>query len=309
MELPESLSQGAKWALLVGLAFFSADATAALIQEKLKVPPKPMPQASSVTISENAPAQAAPPGLISLLKKTGPQDPNGPSVKALPSAKGPKRINPKAPKKAPSNFKLRGTMANSQGGGLAMIDFNGATQVVGQGEAIGELVLVSVGPYSVRLEGNDQIQLLEMDSILNAGAASSSLPTPRQVRKTTTTAKSTNPSPSPSPEGDAGAILTQRELRNILDNPASFAGKGFRTKPVLKGGDIVGMRVTIANSSHPLARLGIKSGDVVKSLNNTPLNGPESLSKIVRILRNTSSLSFDVERNGTAQKVELTLEE
>ena len=109
--------------------------------------------------------------------------------------------------------------------------------------------------------------------------------------------------------GSDSAILTQRELRNILDNPAEFAGKGFRMKPVLNGGEIVGMRVNIRNASHPLARLGIKDGDIVKSLNGTPLNGPEALSSIYRVLRNTSSLSFDVDRGGSSEKVEITLEE
>ena len=78
---------------------------------------------------------------------------------------------------------------------------------------------------------------------------------------------------------------------------------------MLKGGEIIGMRVAIKDASHPLARLGIQNGDVVKSLNGTPINGPEALSSIYRVLRNTSNLSFEVDRGGTSQKVEITLEE
>ena len=47
----------------------------------------------------------------------------------------------------------------------------------------------------------------------------------------------------------------------------------------------------------------------MKSLNGTPLNGPEALSNIYRLLRNTSNLSFEVDRNGTAEKIDITLEE
>lgn len=300
MNLPEPVAQGAKWALVVGLAFFSADATSALIQKKMQVQPKPLPPAAVSPIQDNVPAQAAPPGLVSLLKTTEPpateEAPVGPDGQT-PSVKP-------AVQKAPSNLKLRGTMAGAGGSGLAMIDVNGTTQVVGTGEEIGQLTVTSVTPYSVRLEGNGQIQLLEMDDGSPAAAAPARPVANRQPQQ---------PRPSATPkqeeEGETDSILTQRELRNILDNPAKFAGQGFRMKPVLKQGDIIGMRVNLKNKSHPLARLGIQNGDVVKSLNGTPINGPEALSSIYRVLRNTSNLSFEVERGGTAQKVEITLEE
>ena len=195
------------------------------------------------------------------------------------------------------------TMAGGAGSGLAMIDVNGQTQVVSTGEQVGGMTLTSVTPYSVTLTAaNGGVQLLEM----NAEGPTPATPPP-------IAGQSPQPSPSPEPqeepEGETEAILTQRELRNILDNPAQFAGKGFRMKPVLNGGEIVGMRVNLRNSSHPLARLGVQDGDIVKSLNGTPLNGPEALSSIYRVLRNTSSLSFDVERGGKAEKIEITLEE
>ena len=159
MKLPEPVSQGARWALVVGLAFFSADATAAILQKQLQVPARPLPAAAVGVIQESVPAQAAPPGLVSLLKTTKPEGasepratgPNGKTVKA-------------APKAAPSNMQLRGTMAGPERSGLAMIDVNGQTQVVSTGEQVAGMKLVSVTPYSVRLEANGQIQILEMDS-------------------------------------------------------------------------------------------------------------------------------------------------
>jgi general secretion pathway protein C len=306
MNLPEPASEAAKWALVVGLAFFSADATSAFIGKKLQVVPKPLPEASVGVIQDNVPAQAAPQGLVSLLKTTEPEKTE--ADLAASSAGGDPSVKA-APVQAPSNLKLRGTMAGGGGSGLAMIDVNNQTQVVGTGEEIGGMTVTHVTPYSVTLEANGQIQILEMDS--NSQLAGPPRAQPRPV--------ATQPTPDPTPQedeigepeelGEGDAILTQRELRNILDNPAQFAGKGFRMKPVLKGGEIIGMRVALKNSGHPLARLGIQDGDIVKSLNGTPLNGPESLSAIYRVLRNTSSLSFDVDRGGVTQKIDITLEE
>jgi type II secretion system protein C len=313
MNVPEPLSQAARWALVVGLAFFSADATSALIGRTLNVPPKPLPQASVGVIQENVPAQAVPPGLIGLLKTTGSGDDTqgeGPGD----GTAGPGSSVQPAPTQAPSNLQLKGTMAGGGGSGLAMIDVNGQTQVASTGEEVGGMILTSVSAYKITLTAkNGGVQVLEMNSDGPvAQAAPIGLPNPAPPAP--------QPEQTPEPEvdvaegddqgqGQEGAILTQRELRNILDNPAQFAGKGFRMKPVLNGGEIIGMRMNIRNTNHPLARLGIKDGDVVKSLNGTPLNGPEALSSIYRVLRNTSSLSFEVDRGGQSEKIEITLEE
>lgn len=315
MNLPEPLSQTAKWALVVGLAFFSADATAALIGRTLSVPPKPLPQASVGVIQESVPAQAAPPGLVNLLKTTQPE---GADEEIATGTAGPdSSVRPSTPAPPPSNLQLRGTMAGGAGSGLAMVDVNGQTQVVSTGELVGGMTLTSVSAYSITLTSPDgSVQVLDMNAEgpVSTTVANASAPPPVAARPQPPTPPD-QPEDEGPPEGevDAGgsdsAILTQRELRNILDNPAEFAGKGFRMKPVLNGGEIVGMRVNIRNASHPLARLGIKDGDIVKSLNGTPLNGPEALSSIYRVLRNTSSLSFDVDRGGSSEKVEITLEE
>ena len=303
MSVPEPVSQGMKWALVVGLAFFSADATSALIQRQLTVPAKPLPPASVGVIQANAPAQAAPPGLVALLKTTESEKTPPPPGSTTTQPGGNPSVTA-APRKAPSNLKLRGTMAGGEGSGLAMIDVNGQTQVVGTGEMISGMTVKAVTPYSVSLEVNGQVQILEMES--TGQLAGNSAPARTLAPRT-----QIQPQPQPTPEQneDSGAIMTQKELRAILDNPAKFAGKGFRMKPVLKGGEIIGMRVAIKDASHPLARLGIQNGDVVRSLNGTPINGPEALSSIYRVLRNTSNLSFEVDRGGSSQKVEITLEE
>lgn len=304
--LPEPASEAVKWALVVGLSFYSADACCALIQQKLAVPAKPLTAAVVPNVQQGGvPPQAVPPGLVSLLATTRPEGQVGSLPGADPTNPSAAPGTPAQPTAPPSNLQLRGTMAGDGGNGLAMIDVNGQTQVFGTGEQVAGLTVMEVSAYSVRLEGNGQVQILEMDSSGPVAAATLPVnPNPAQPNPMQTPM----PTPSASPAEGAGAILTQRELREILNNPAGFADQGFRMKPVLSNGEIVGMRVAL-QPAHPLARLGIQDGDIVKSLNGTPINGPEALSSLYRVLRNTSSLSFEVDRNGTAQKVEVTLEE
>ena len=102
MSVPEPVSQGMKWALVVGLAFFSADATSALIQRQLTVPAKPLPPASVGVIQANAPAQAAPPGLVALLKTTESEKTPPPPGSTTTQPGGNPSVTA-APRKAPSN--------------------------------------------------------------------------------------------------------------------------------------------------------------------------------------------------------------
>lgn len=315
MTVPESVSQGLGWCLLVGLAFYSAESTAALVENRLRVPPKALVQSAPLAVVTEQGATVPPQGMAKLLATTQPATPAGvqpgvtaPGAPGTVTAGGAAVAASNAP---PASLKLRGTMAGVGGSGLAMIDVNGETLVVSVGEDIAGMTLAEVNTYSARLAAPGRSQVLEMDVATSLPAAVA-LPAQGVVLN--------DPNATPTPQATpgvaatpgavaAGAILTQTELRNILDNPGQFAGNGFRMKPVMRDGEIVGMRVTMRDASHPLARLGVQDGDIVRSLNGTPLNGPEALSSIYRVLRNTSNLNFDVERGGAPQSVNVTLTE
>ena len=153
MTLPDSVSQAAKWALVVGLAFSAADSTAAVLQSRLQVAAKPLPAAAVLPIQAEMPAQAIPPGLVSLLSTTEPEGKTNEGAQGGPVVAGDPSVKP-AVRQAPPNMVLKGTMAGDAGSGLAMIYMNGKTMAIGVGDEIAGLTLKSVSAYSVRLEGN-----------------------------------------------------------------------------------------------------------------------------------------------------------
>ncbi len=315
MTIPDSVSQGLSWLLVVGLAFFAAETSSALLENQLRVPPRPLPATAVFAIQEESPAQAPAPGLIALLATTQPE---GAEIAAgTEEANGgsgrPDRGGTKAKKPEndgnPKNLRLKGTMAGFGGAGLAMIELDKDTVVVSAGDEIAGYRLISVEPYSVTLEANGHYQVLEMDV-----ATDLSTPPPNSTAQRTDEPVVPAPEEEEEPgeaeaEEEAAGILTQRELRNILDNPEKFAGQGFRMNPVLREGEIIGMQVALPDTNHPLARLGLKHGDIVRTLNGQELNGPEALTSIYRVLRNTSSLRFEVERNGQNESIDIALSE
>ncbi len=307
MILPEQVQQAISWGLVLGLAYFSADSTAALLERRLQVPPKPIPTAYVPAAREDVPAQAVPPALVALLETTKPEEAEAEA--GAVSADGSPTVRPsgQAGQKPaePKNLRLKGTMAGAGGTGLAMLELNNEVVVVSAGEEIAGYTLALVEPYSIRLEASGQSIVLEMDVATDVAPPSVQASARRPNEPIVPSEEETEEEA----DGEAPAILTQRELRNILDNPTEFAGQGFRMNPVLREGDIVGMKVSIPSSSHPLARLGVQNGDVVRSLNGTPITGPESLTAIYRILRNTSNLRFEVEREGQDQTISVELAE
>lgn len=308
MGVPESVRQGLEWVLLLSLAYFSADTAAALLENQLRVAPQALVVSSIVKPNPSAKASglAVPPGLAALFATTEPAE----GLPRTAGKLGSTATNPSGASAVSSaSLKLKGTMASDGGGGLAMIDVNGQTQVFGVGEmVVSGLKLVAVTAYSATVEGDGRSQVLEMDvptdvsAVMIADSGPSAQATP-------------DPDASPNPDGSqaspspGAAILSQRELRNILDHPEQFAGNGFRMKPVLREGEIVGMRISLRDPNHPLARLGVQDGDIVRSLNGQELNGPEALTSIYRVIRNSPNLRFEVERQGQPQVIDVALSE
>lgn len=92
-------------------------------------------------------------------------------------------------------------------------------------------------------------------------------------------------------------------IREFLDRPGHHTGAGIHMSPVLRDSDIVGMRVHIP-VGHFFERLGIRDGDVIWEFNGTPVNGPEALFDMYRVLRKSRQSNFLVERDG--QQITLT---
>lgn len=279
--LKSKLKNFCHWALIAGLAFYLADVTTAVFQKTLEVSPKPVP----CVVQQSPVVQQDSSRFVALLRKSAPATTKARSKDFSP------RVTTLGP--PPADLTLRGTVAGVGGTGLAMIEQGGRIQVVGTGESVSGMLVKAVDATSVRLEAGGRVVVLELLTGEKRVVGGARLPSEASVVRQSTNSE---------------AILSQRELRGILDNPTNFAGK-LALNSVIRNGEVVGMRVAIRDASHPLARLGIRSGDVVKSLNGIPLDGPEALTQVYRVLRNTSHLSFEVDRGGASQKVEITLEE
>ena len=107
--------------------------------------------------------------------------------------------------------------------------------------------------------------------------------------------------------GKAGyAVSRELMLRALKDPGAAAAGAQFR--PVERDGHTVGMEIRAVRDGSPLQALGVKSGDVVRSLNGADLSTPVGLLSALKTVRDSDSLSLQIERDGATRSLQYLLD-
>ena len=95
--------------------------------------------------------------------------------------------------------------------------------------------------------------------------------------------------------------LSRSNQSDFETDRRKFAGKGFRMKPVVEEGKIIGMRIDVRDVMHPLYQHGLRTNDILLSVNGTATNGPNALTDCYREIRNNATIEFRIERAGRVQ--------
>lgn len=304
--LPEPVSEASRWLLVCGLAFFLADAASATLERQLSVAPLPLTEVT-LAVPQSSVAVATSPELIRLLSATQPPTavPSGPSVTPVASATA-------APAERQISVTLVGSMAGLEGSGLAMLSVGGESVVASLGEPVADWTLSAVYPTSVVLERAGKSETLEFNEPTNLATTAatpnggSATPVPSPPAGIPTAAATPEPAP-PAPSGPVEPLTSQEELLSLLDNNMPEIMKQGRLKSVVRNGEVLGLEIGVKDPAFPLARLGLRTGDIVMSLNGVEVKGPADTHKLLGTLRNSNTLSFEIEREGqkTTHKVEL----
>ncbi|HEX2495153.1 MAG TPA: type II secretion system protein GspC, partial [Steroidobacter sp.] len=94
-------------------------------------------------------------------------------------------------------------------------------------------------------------------------------------------------------------------LRHIAENNPSALAEIVRPQPVFANGVQRGYRVYPGRNRAQFAQLGLQPGDLVLSINGTPLDDPQRGMEIFNTLGTSDRVNVTIERNGQSQ--ELTL--
>lgn len=99
---------------------------------------------------------------------------------------------------------------------------------------------------------------------------------------------------------DSGSLADTR--RQLLRNPSSMA-RYIQMQPETDGDTFVGFRLSPGEDASLMERVGLQEGDLVTSLDGTPLDSPEAGMRALRGVARAEQVEVQVLRDGIEQTV------
>ncbi|HET6630139.1 MAG TPA: type II secretion system protein GspC [Woeseiaceae bacterium] len=188
------------------------------------------------------------------------------------------------------NLLLKGTIAASGAdSSLAIIAAQGQDEKL---YAVGDAVVPGTTLHAVY---PDRV-------ILNTGGALEALKLPREfpeggpanIRRSVPTA-SEAPAPDPTPS-----------IQQVVTENVTQLADVIRPTPYFVGGEQQGYRVYPGRDRKQFAALGLRPGDLIKSVNGASLTDPQQAMEIFQSLGEADQVTVTVERNGQPQVLTLS---
>ena len=188
------------------------------------------------------------------------------------------------------NLALKGTIAaNGRESSLAIIAAQGQEEkVYGVNDAVVPgTTLYAVYPDRVILDTGGDLEALKLPKEFPKGG-------PANVRRSVPTA-SEAPAPDPTPS-----------IQQVVTENVTQLADVIRPTPYFVGGEQQGYRVYPGRDRKQFAALGLRPGDLIKSVNGASLADPQQAMEIFQSLGESDQVTVTVERNGQPQVLTLS---
>ncbi len=183
---------------------------------------------------------------------------------------------------------LRGTIAGFDEIARAIIESQGKQALYKIGDRIQGAEIVAIFRNKVVFDVNGQEQMLVVKETQSKAGRSSSARTASRPQRS-------------APSDMSG-------MNNIMQNLDKHIGRA-RVSPYFKGGEPYGFRVSNVSRSSTIYELGIRSGDIIKTVNGVSIKTPEEAMAAYQELQSESSVSVEFERRGVPQTIDVPLAE
>lgn len=107
--------------------------------------------------------------------------------------------------------------------------------------------------------------------------------------------------------GGSDASASLASIRSQLLNDPSKVSDYIRVQPVNGGNGLTGYRIYPGKDRGVFNGAGLRPGDVVTSINGTPLTDPSKALQLLSDLSQTNQLNLVIERGGASQNVSVNL--
>ncbi len=193
------------------------------------------------------------------------------------------------------SLRLVATHVSERGNSFAIIESTKKKEqdifdVQSNKSVFGEGTLVKILPESVEIQRGDRTERLVIEE-----APSSS----RGGPATASSAGPVNPDQTEFTVADA-------ELTEALSNLPRLLSQA-RAVPYFKNGESVGMRLFAIREGSLYQKLGLRNGDIIKTVNNNSLTDPSQALKIFEQLKSERNINVLLERAGEEKTLEYAI--
>lgn len=233
----------------------------------------------------------APPPVAAALPASSPRSP-AVDVASILSARlfGAAQIAAGNPSDAPQT-----SMPLVLAGVLADSDPQRGFAIIGETAAAAKLRVVGDS-----LPGGAKLHAIYSDRvIIDRGGTLESVTMPRQLSAAT-------PLPAVAmPGGQSGAVIDR--MRQMVEREPGMVSDLLRPQKVFAGGQLRGYRVYPGRNPQAFQRLGLRPGDLITSINGTPLDDPARGDEVMRTLGSAAEVRVGVTRNGRQSDITLNM--
>lgn len=123
------------------------------------------------------------------------------------------------------------------------------------------------------------------------------------------------PAAAPSPPSGGGIqalsenefLVPRSEVDSALENMSQLFTQ-IRAVPHFEGGQSIGFRLFAIRRGSLFDKIGLKNGDIVTSINGSPMNDPSKAVSLLQELKDARSLEVDALRNQQPLKLSYTIQ-
>ena len=200
------------------------------------------------------------------------------------------RTSQPPPVKTKLNLRLVGTNVSAGRSPFAIIEEKSKRKqdVFEINESIfGKAKLTEIFPEYVRLEHGGKIEALYLED-------GSSSPT-------------SSGSDGPPSDDQSSFSIPEEELSEALANLPKLLVQA-RAVPYFRNGESIGMRLFAIKRGSLYEKLGLKNGDIIRSINDTSLSDPAQALKLFEELKDQRSIEVTLERTGQQKNLQYSID-
>jgi general secretion pathway protein C len=187
---------------------------------------------------------------------------------------------------------LKGTITGPKEIARAIIEESSEQKLYRIGESVKGATIIGIFRNKVIMDVNGQEQMLVVEETKSGPSTASTGPASRERMPR-----------FPRTSGIAAASGITEAMKNM----DQFLGRA-RVVPYYRGGQPYGFRVSDVAEGARIYELGVRSGDIIKSINGIPIRSPQDALNAYQELEKNTSVDLELERQGQTTRVTVPMD-